>query len=103
MADLVTGLVDLARDYVRSEITVTLESNILPPVTIYRGGMAKGGGVGGAGLADALGVRGGVVVRNAQGQKLASFGDPAPLDYARALLVGAVLAGGVYLLLRSLR
>lgn len=93
MADLVSELVGIGRDYVRSQVRVTLESNLAPPITVYSGGMQTSTG-GAAGLGKILGIRAGVVVRNAAGQELARFGQPSkpdPLRMALALLaVGAV-------------
>lgn len=103
--DLLTGLVGIARDYVRSEVRVTVESNLLPPLPVYSGsaGSTGQGGGGLAGIVKLLGLRGGVVVRNAQGNVLAKFGDPTPLDPVRAGLIALGLVGLGYLLVRALR
>jgi hypothetical protein len=99
---LAEGIAEIAGDYVRSEISVRLESNALPAVTIYSGSEQATAG-GGLGLASKLGIRGGVVVRNKAGKVLAKFGNPAAFDPLRAALVvgGASLA--VWLVWRALR
>ncbi len=99
--DLLSGIIGIARDYVANEIRVTVETNLLPAVTVYSGAQAPGGGV--SGLASALGIRGGVVVRNAKGDVLARFGDPVPVSPLRAALVVCVIGAAGWLLVKVLR
>ncbi len=99
--DLLTGIIGIARDYVSSEIRVTVETNMLPAVTVYSGAQGAGGGV--SGLASALGIRGGVVVRNARGDVLARFGDPVPVSPLRAALVVCAISAAGWLLVKVLR
>lgn len=93
---LLSGLTDVARDYLRTGVRVTLETNVLPALTVYSGGGGQQHG-GAVGLGKLLGIRGGIVVRNAQGGVLARFGEPAAPDPLRValLLAGVGLAGYV--------
>lgn len=99
--DLLSGLLGIARDYVANEVRVTVETNLLPAVTVYSGSMKPGGDV--SGLASMLGIRGGVVVRNAKGDVLAKFGDPSPVSLVRCALVVAAIGAAGYLLVKVLR
>ncbi len=99
--DLLTGIIGIARDYVASEIRVTVETNLLPAVTVYSGSQAPGAGI--SGVASMLGIRGGVVVRNAKGDVLARFGDPVPVSPLRAALVVCVIGAASLLLVKALR
>jgi len=92
---------DVAGDVLTGEVTATLETNVLPPLTVY-----GGAGGGGGGLLDALGIRAGIVVRSRDGKQIAKAGDPAAWEPLRAaLLAAAVIAAvaGVVVLVRKLR
>jgi hypothetical protein len=83
----IEGIAGTLGGVLAGDVRATLETNLAPPVTVY-GGSGRGGGV-----LSALGVRGGVVVRDSEGRVIARLGDPVPFEPLRALLVvgGAVL------------
>lgn len=99
MAELLAELLDTARAGVR----VTLESSVLPPVTVYGGEKTEPGPGVVSSVAGLLGIRGGLVVRNAQGAILARVGDPAPFSAARLVVLLAVLGVLGYGLTLALR
>jgi hypothetical protein len=85
-------------DVLSGDITATLETNLSPPVKVYSGEGASGGG-----LLDAIGVRAGVVVRSMDGKVLARLGDPVPFEPLRAALVLAGVVGVVVLAVMLVR
>lgn len=104
MSDLLAGIIGIAGEYVRSEVRVTVETNMLPALTIYSGSMSPGGGGAAvASIADALGIRAGVVVRNAKGDVLAQFGDPAPASLWRVGLVVCAIGAVGWLIVKVIR
>lgn len=102
MADILTGLIDIGRDYLRTGVRVTLESNVLPPVTVYSGGSSSSTG-GAVGLGKLLGIRAGIVVRNAQGKELARIGEPSSVEPLRLALLALAVAGAGYVVWRAVR
>lgn len=96
MADILGTLAGIGAA-VNGDVQVTLESNLLPRVTVYDGTKPATGTSSGASIARALGIRGGVVVRDRNGRKLASAGEPVSFEPLRAALYVAVLLalGGV--------
>jgi hypothetical protein len=93
LAALGADLGELARDAFRSGgVRVFVKTNLGPEFPVSGGG---------GGLADALGLQAGVVLRDRQGNRIASYGGYPPTDPFRvALLVAAAGALG-FLLLRG--
>lgn len=96
VADLVAELLSTARAGVR----VTVETNITPPVQLFGG---EDDGRPRLNLAGLVGIKGGLVVRNARGDVLARIGEPAPFEPLRAALVLLAVGGVGYLVWRAVR
>ena len=86
MADLVADLLSTARAGVR----VTLESNVTPAVTVFGGDEGQGSS---PGALSVLGIRAGLVVRNARGDVLARIGEPSQFEPWRAALFALTITG----------
>lgn len=83
----------LASDYAGS-LRVSVKTNLGPEITVTGQG---------SGLADALGLKAAVIIRDAHGRRVAGYGDPPATDPVRvavlvalAGLVGYVLLRGVF-------
>jgi len=79
---------------INGDVRATVESNILPVITIYDGNAEDTGAGLGAKVAAALGIRAGVVVSTTAGTTLTTVGQPARFEPLRA----ALLAGGLLVL-----
>ena len=93
--DLVEDAADIAGDYLRSGgIRVNVKTNLGPELTVYDG-KPKRGGLGSF-------VRAQVIVRQADGDAIATYGEPAPTEPLKVIalvaavsLIGLVLIRGV--------
>ncbi len=86
-------------DVLSGDVVATIETNIAPAITVY----SPGSGGGGAGLAKALGIHAGVVVRDSSGHVIAKFGDPQAFNPVAAVVVALILAALGYLVVRVIR
>jgi hypothetical protein len=103
LQDLFSGVLDIAGDYVRSGIRVSVKTNLGPEIPIYSGGLqgADGSGSGGGGLGGLLGIKAAVVVRDASGNTISTIGQVPATDPVRAILAALVLAGLVFVIYRG--
>lgn len=82
--NLTGDLIDLAGDIVRSGgVRVSVKTNLGPEIPVFNG-TGQGGGI-----ARALGLEAGVIVRDRNGRVIATHGDPPPTE---PLKVAALLA-----------
>jgi hypothetical protein len=87
-------LLGIAREAVSSGgVRVYVKTNLGPEVRVS--------GSDGRGLADALGIRAAVVVRDRDGRKIAGYGEYPATDPLRAGALWGAVALAVYLLLRG--
>lgn len=93
--DITQGLVDYATS---GKVKAYAKTNLGPAIPVYTG--STGGDE--TGLLSALGVRGGIIVTDAEGKTLYTIGDPAPTDTVRSLVFWLLLAVVAVLLLRGL-
>lgn len=103
---LLSGVLDLAGEYVSKGVRISIKTNFgpeLPVATAALGnsGGAGGGGSRGAGIAGLLGFKAAVIVRDAQGETIATYGDPPKTEVWRALLAVAVVGGLAFLVIRG--
>jgi hypothetical protein len=90
-------------DAATAKLRITLESSVLPPITVYDGSQPDTGPGVLANFGAVLGIQGGIVIRNSNGDVLASVGTPAKFSPLRAALVLVVAAGAVYSIVQLIR
>lgn len=75
-------------------VVISVKTNLGPEIPVTGGG--------GGGLADALGIRAAVIIRNKSGRQLAATGDPPATEPLRVALFVLVAGALGLLLLRGL-
>lgn len=99
LQNLLEGALDIAGDYVRTGVRVSIKTNLGPEIPVYSGD--AGSSSGGASIAKLLGLRAGVIVRDARGGEIARLGDVAPTEPLKAVLAALVAAGLVFVIVRG--
>lgn len=84
-ADITGALVDYLTG---GNIRAYAKTNLGPYIPIYTGDDQSGS----PGILSRLGIRGGIIVTDAQGNTLQTIGDPAPTDPIRSLIFWLLLA-----------
>lgn len=100
------GLLGLASDYVSSSVRISVKTNYGPELPVARAALGDGGGSGsgaggGAGVTGLLGLKAAVIVRNAQGDVIATYGEVPKTEVWRAVLAAALALGLVVLIVRG--
>jgi hypothetical protein len=108
-ASYFAGLLDralgLARDYVGDGVRVSVKTNFGPELPVARAQLSSGGGAGGegspGGISGLLGVKAAVIVRNKDGEILATYGEVPKTEPWRALVAILLVAGVGFLIVRG--
>lgn len=108
-ASLASDVVDIAGDYLRSGVRVSVKTNYGPELPIFSGSAeggsgSSGGGRGGFGLGKLIGFKAAVIVRNRDGHVIATYGGTPPATEPVRLVgllvvlgaIGFVLVRGVW-------
>lgn len=105
LQSLLSDAVGVARDYVGSGVRISVATNYtgeIPVASAAFGGKSGEGEAGGAGVVSRIfGLRAAVIVRNARGDVISTFGERPPVDPVRAIVAFAVVGGLVWLLVRG--
>ncbi len=111
LTDLLNGALGIANQYVQQGITVSVKTNYGPPIQVYQGaadgssgGSSGGSGGGGGGVVSKLiGLKAAIIVQDASGNVLATYGTPPATDPVRVAVLLALVAGLGYIIIRGLR
>jgi hypothetical protein len=89
MADILSDLKNLATEYVQSGgVQVFVKTNYGPELPVYTGTDKTGQ----PGIADLLGLKAQVIVKNKSGKIIQTYGEPAPTEPLKVAAVLAVVA-----------
>ena len=101
---LLDGLLGIADDYINQSVSISVKTNFAPEISLGRaslGGGASDPGGGGISLGSLIGFKAAVIVRDADGRELSTFGEPPPTEPVRVALVLVIVAGLAYLVVRG--
>lgn len=102
---LLDGLLGVAGEYVSQGVRISVKTNFGPEISLGRASFGDGAtsdpGGGGFSLGALIGVKAAVIVRDADGREIATYGEPPPTDPVRVVVGLVILAGVVYLLVRG--
>lgn len=106
LQQLLGDVVELAGEYTRGRLRVSVKTNYGPELPVFGASLSRGqgGGVSGAdgfSLSRLLGFRAAVIVRDASGRTLATYGEPPATEPLRVALLVAVLAGLAFVFVRG--
>jgi hypothetical protein len=105
---LLDDVLSIARGYVRGGVRIGIKTNLGPEIPVASasfnaGDGGEGGeGGGGGGVAHLLGLRAAVVVRDAEGGVISTYGEPPKTDPVRAVVAAVLAAGLVFVIIRGL-
>ncbi len=105
-ADLFGGLLGVAREYVSDEVRISVKTNYGPEIPVATAALSSGDG-GSSGqarggiVAELLGVKAAVIVRNAAGDTISTFGEVPKTDPVRLCVALAIVGGLAWLIVRG--
>lgn len=103
---LLDGLLGVAGEYVSQGVRISVKTNVTPEISLgtasLGGGASTDSGGGGFSLGALIGIKAAVIVRDASGNVIATYGEPPPLDPVRVVVAIGLAAGLVYLVARGL-
>jgi hypothetical protein len=100
---LLGDVMDIAGDYVKSGVRVSIKTNLGPEIPVFTGSMdgSTGSSGGGFSVSKLLGLKAAVVVRDAKGGVIANLGSPPATEPLKAIVAALLIAGLVVLIVRG--
>lgn len=104
---LLDDVLGFARDFAGARVSINVKTNLGPELAVGEATLGPSSSNSGSGapggFAGLLGLKAAVILRDANGRAVASFGDPPATDVARVAILGALALVLLFVIVRGLR